>query len=423
MSRRISIFTSIFLTLSVSTSTSYATATPSVGKNCGHLNQVQQVGNQKFVCLPVNAHIAVWKKYSTSVPSTAKGTSPSSPPVPIASPTQAGVPAFVPPVVPVSFQDLDSHLSGITYGAWLNGSKHIQASTPTLGNVKILIGPNTQVADPKPLDAFAKASALYFQSQQVKNLYLIEFSKADSVWAQQQYDLLHPKNYDPDAAVHQCHPNNGCIGAQAGVNAAGDGVIIYGMGGIQYPGPDGTPDPRQTNGDVLAHEYTHTIQMLNAPCNSGPTCYGQLPQWTLEGNADWSGLLDVSTDSYQSYMKFRGNILESIPGNSKLSQFTPAWVTTYLNPNPTFVSNQDNWSYWHSNPIYSPDWAYSIGAMVDEVLTSLKGPESVMNLYKDAGAGLSFVQAFQQEFGISWADACPILGKVISGEIQQGLTR
>ena len=62
-------------------------------------------------------------------------------------------------------------------------------------------------------------------------------------------------------------------------------------------------------------------------------------------------------------------------------------------------------------------------AMVDEVLTSLKGPESVMNLYKDAGAGLSFVQAFQQEFGISWADACPILGKVISGEIQQGLTR
>jgi hypothetical protein len=42
-----------------------------------------------------------------------------------------------------------------------------------------------------------------------------------------------------------------------------------------------------------------------------------------------------------------------------------------------------------------------------------------LNLYKDVGSGQTFQQAFQQEFGMAWSDACPILAKAISDEIQK----
>ena len=161
--------------------------------------------------------------------------------------------------------------------------------------------------------------------------------------------------------------------------------------------------------------------MVNAPCNSSLGCYGQLPQWLLEGEADWSGLTAASTDSYQSYINFRKFILESIPGSLTKTTFTPDWVNTYLGPNLVFLPNQDNWAYWNANPKYSPDLAYSIGTMATEILVSVKGPEAVMNLYQDVGTGMTFAQSFQKEFGLSWTDALPLIAKVISDEIQQNI--
>jgi len=61
--------------------------------------------------------------------------------------------------------------------------------------------------------------------------------------------------------------------------------------------------------------------------------------------------------------------------------------------------------------------------MVSEILVNIKGTASLIKLYADIGAGKSFVEAFQGIFGISWAEACPIISEAIAAELKQGIKK
>jgi hypothetical protein len=317
---------------------------------------------------------------------------------------------------------LDSHVKGIIYGAWLKGFQVEKNSTSVLGNVTVLVGPNTHEDDPNSLSSLKLASALYANFPQVKNLYVIKFSESDISWAQQKYDQLHPINWQANAAENQCSGTNGCDGGSAGVTSQGDGLILLGQGGTYRNQPILESGNRATSGQVIAHEYTHTVQQLNSQSTSisGSFLYGKLPQWLLEGNAEWSATVARYNDSYSDYVKFRG------PSNGDLGDqyansaiYTANWISKYLNPNPTFP-DQDDWSYWEQYPRWD---AYAIGFMVNEILADVKSPGAIMSLYKDVGNGMTFTDAFQQEFGMAWSDACPLIAKAISEEIQQGISQ
>ncbi len=390
MRKAINCLISAVLVLAGITSVAQASQTPSIGKSCEKPQQNIKVGNQSLTCTAISSTIAVWKAKVVN--------------------------SSTSPVVPTSFQDLDLHLNGIINGAWLKASHQVNNSSPSLGNVKLSVGPNTKEDDKNSVASLKLISQLYSQFSQVKNLYLIKYSQKDLGWARQQYDALKPSGYSPTYFDHQCLPPSGCDGGVAGVTSNGDGVIFLGQAGNYEGQPTIQGKNRASSGQVVAHEYTHTIQVLNSMSPGVGTSQGNLPQWLLEGNAEWSATVARFNSSYTDYLTFRSGDLKG--QYSQPSLYTPQWLNTYLNPNPSFVSGKDNWSYWRSYPQWD---LYAIGYLVNEILVDIKGPDSILNLYKDVGSGQTFQEAFQKEFGIAWSEACPVIAKTISDEIQKNI--
>jgi hypothetical protein len=324
---------------------------------------------------------------------------------------------LTPAASPTSFEDLSSHLDGIIYGAWLKASQQIQGASSPLGNLKILVGPNTTEINTKSGDSLSLLAKLFANSLQVKNLTVIKYSKADIEWAQQQYESLSPNNKRAGAAASYCLDSSGCRGGIAGINANGDGVILLGQGG-DYGYPDVNGGAIAMDGFVLSHEYTHTVQAINATCRNGKGCYGNLPQWLMEGGAEWSGSVSRFSDKYSDYLTFRTRNLSN--KYSDATKFPPDWINTFLNPNPVFLPDQDNWAYWTKYPSGN---VYTIGLMATEILVSIKGPGAVMKLYEGVGGGQTFVDVFKQEFGIAWSDACPLIANAISSELARGIKK
>ena len=370
------------------------------GGSCKVLNQKVVYQKKSYICIKTDKKL-VWKKGLAAVK-------------PTPTPTKT-----ITPAASLSLDNLRTRLDEVINSAWLQASKKITSSASTLGSIQNLVGPNTTEETSNSLAALSLASKLFEGFPQVKNLYIIKFSSKDIDWAQKQYDQLSPNNYEPNAARNQCASNNGCVGAMAGINAVGDGVVLMGQGGSYIGAPTVKGLTRAQNGLIVAHEYFHTIQAINAPCRGGRGCYGEAPQWLLEGGATWAAAAVLYSDSYDDYLTERNITLNNHYLNAA-STYTSDYINQYLNPNPIFLPNQDNWKHWGK---YNPREAYVLGFMVSEILASVKGPASLMKLYADIGAGKSFVDAFQGIFGLSWAEACPIISEAISTELKEGIKK
>lgn len=396
-----------------------ALAAVKAGATCTKAGTTSTVGGMKYTCIK-NGKKLVWDK-GVKVIAPKPSAIPTASPTPIATPTSTPTPAPTPttiPIAPSTFNNLQSRIDGIIYGAWLKTSEKINASQTALGTVKILVGPNTIEDDSNSLASLNLVSRLFQEFSQVKNVYIIKFSKTDIDWAQKQYDLLRPNNYNPNAAINQCSKSDGCDGAQAGINADGAGIIIMGQGG-RYVGQPTVDGNRGQNGLTVAHEYVHNIQAINAPCRGGRGCYDNVPRWLNEGSAEFFSIAARFNGNFEDFLKFRNSILANHYLHSS-SIYTSDYINLYLNPNPVFAPNQDNWAYWSK---YDTIELYALGLMVSEILVNIKGSASLMQLFADVGAGKSFVDSFQGIFGTSWAEACPLIANAIAAELKQGIKK
>ena len=321
--------------------------------------------------------------------------------------------AFNPPSLPTSFNDLESHLSGIIYGSWLRASEQIKNSNEKLGDFRFLTGPNTTLDFKDRLKVISNVTKLYSNFSAPKNLTIIEYNFKDIDWAQEQYKSIKTTFYDPNLAKNQCSSEFGCNSGFAGSTQSGDGVVLVGQGSTEV---STNHEYRVLRGQVYAHEYTHVVQMVNSLNPNSGANYGMLPQWLLEGNADWSGTAATFNENYTDYLRLRNLSLDNQYKNS--ATFTSEWIKTFLNPNFNSSVGQNNWSYWDK---YDRWYVYAFGQMVNEILVSIKGTDSVMNLYKDSGNGMSFTDAFQKEFGMPWSEAINYISEAIAAELKQGI--
>jgi hypothetical protein len=312
---------------------------------------------------------------------------------PLPSPTPTAKP--LPTATPTSFQNLVENASGITYAAWLKSKEKINNSKTNLGNSKILIGPNTVLNNKSPLDALNLTSALYASAKQVSNVYLIYFSQQDIAWAQSEFDKLNDNSVGGSgAALNNCRTEATCWGASTWLNKAREGIILIAVG---------VKDENHTSGSLEAHEYSHTIQMFQAP-----STYFNIPRWFLEGGATWSQVAATYSADYWTYLDQQRAIASELA--AKPDTYTTKWITDFLNPNPLTP-----WSYWST---YENWRLYDVGSLATEVLVALSGPDAYMRMYTDVGLGLTFAGAFEKEFGLAWADAVPIIASAIQAELK-----
>jgi hypothetical protein len=82
---------------------------------------------------------------------------------------------------------------------------------------------------------------------------------------------------------------------------------------------------------------------------------------------------------------------------------TKEWFEKFLQPAST--------SEWGKGDY---QWKiYSVGALVEEIFVALKGPEINMKLLRDVATGLTWPEAFEKNFGLSWSSALPILSQTL----------
>jgi hypothetical protein len=307
------------------------------------------------------------------------------------------------PVAITSLASLDAALtastSAVALAAWAKSKAKVETSTATVGTVTTLIGPNSTLDNPTPRVGIDLASRLYAGFNQVAHLYLIYYGYQDIDWAQAQYAALQTGLATGNtAARNNCQTESTCWGASSWLNATGDGIILSTVS------PWGKSDPNHSSGTLEAHEYSHTIQQTQMRGTSHS--YGELPRWLLEGGAEFSQAAAVYYASYDAYLAERQRDTSELSHNA---MYNEAWFNAYLGP-----STSPTWAPWETYPQWR---TYDVGFLVSEIFSAIKGPDVIMQMYKDVAGGKNFETVFAETFGMSWADAVPILSRALAKEV------
>jgi len=313
--------------------------------------------------------------------------------------------------LPTSFQDLETHLSGIIYGAWLKGSNQIASSSSSLGKVQIFSSPSSDPGNPDPILPMKITSQLYSNYSQPKNVYVIEMNDGDAPWAQQIFNTYADVVYGnvKNAITEICSSKGACRSGSAYRNSVWDGILVIG----KFPGKSNAEDTKRLQlGMTYSHEYYHTVQWFNGRNNSY-----NAPTWLLEGSANWVEKMVTFHTSYNDFAEWRAMDLRQ--QYQKPTNFNAAWVEEFLNSFITKKPANPNMEFDYFNGPYDRYYQYLFGGMVTEILISVKSADSVMNIYKYLGEGKTFDQAFQKEFGITWAEALPYISRAIAAQFSQ----
>ncbi|MCX6449923.1 MAG: hypothetical protein NTV41_05365, partial [Actinobacteria bacterium] len=107
------------------------------------------------------------------------------------------------------------------------------------------------------------------------------------------------------------------------------------------------------------------------------------------------------------YMKWRK--LDSQEFYGKNTKITTSFMTAYLGTTGAEDCRNNN----------EPCYKYNLGSRIMEIFVALKGPGVMLDLFRES-ALQGFEPAFQSIFGVTWAEASPIINKTIVELFQSG---
>ena len=311
---------------------------------------------------------------------------------------------------PTSFSNLYENRNGIAYAAWKSTADSIAAGKSNVVNLKIYTGPKTAAPKYKtPEIAIGLVSQAFSKYKTPENVHVIQYSVSDIQWAEDKvksivdtaaYDELN-RNENGRLVDSNCGKSD-CYGAKQVSTNSGIAFVLQGV--PKGSNNDPMAKARWELGQLEAHEFTHAMQratISGQPTKEWPT------SWIMEGSAELAQNLVMSYKSYDEYMKWRK--LDSAEHYGKNTKITSSFMNTYLD----LKSNTD---YWRSVDSY---FAYNLGSRIMEIFVALKGPGVMLDLFRET-ALQGFEPGFQSIFGVTWAEASPIINKTIVELFQSG---
>lgn len=370
---RVASLTSILLQLSFGlTSTSLAAKK---AEKCTQVGSSKQVNGREYLCSYSGKNL-VWKKVQTS-----KKT------------IQAA---------PKTFQELVGHKS-IPATTWNSYYAKVSKAVALPVEFVVNIGPNTKLLNTKVKDVFSNTTRVFTGYAQPKMVTSIYYAFEDIQWAEGEVRNLSMPDYKVKEVQFMCN-KSACRGASAsnlpGSNSNGfdydKSLIIFGV--------PGKAEPKFTYhlaGGIEAHEYAHTVQAAQFK-DSKTNLYVSMPSWFVEGHAHLIGNI-ASADSLSDYEIRR-----------KFWQFDSASVINEETVNGMYkaMAPGENMSIGGGGNYYF-QFVYTFGYLTVELLASLKGIDSPMELLKLVAAGKSYDEAFKSIYGMDWTEAAPILAKAV----------
>ncbi len=343
---------------------------------------------------------------------------------PVVNPIPITLP--VKPVGEITFANIEQHISEIPAAAYKALQDVYTANAQPIVPTTVLQGPNTKL----PIDvseALKKIQKLWSGFRQPVTYQALVYDFKDKGWALKA-DAKVPVVVANGGArgpvsmsgvIDQCAADN-CGRANSGIgDAKGNG---YGQFGIMKSQWD--PNSWASKGSVFGHEYTHSVQAaqflgnsnVGKPVSKERQKYGLdnspsglfeglLPCWMIEGMAQFNGPAVVAP-TFEYYMKWRGGqaLAEKFPSvtdysaKSLQNYYMTAMPPKCLPPAPVYELGR------------------TTGAIAVEALAAVAGPQGAMAVVTLLGRGQTFEQAFKNVYGISWAEAAPILARVVAAE-------
>ena len=369
----------LLMSVSLLLSTTNAMAAVKAGDTCKKAGSTTTVSGKKFTCVKSGKKL-VWNKGVAIAPVK-----------PIA------------PVVPTSFDDLEQKYQGVAETAWKKSAQVLATSKAKAIDLKILIGPNTKPIYEIPQVAISQVSRMFPNYKEAKEFVLIYFNFKDVSWAEAQFDLYIGSNggYDTSGEVKKLCPGEKACNSAAAVRNQVTGIQVT----LITAGPASASDKHFLTGAIEAHEYFHTVQ--NVQFEGSSQNNGMMPRWFHEGSASFVEIASINYDSFDKYKIAKASLLTELYYRK---EFNEQKLLAFLNA----PSLGKDWSSWDS---YQTQRVYDIGMMVTEIMVSLKGPECITEQYKLVASGMSYPQAFETVFGISWEQGVKVIAKVLAKQI------
>jgi hypothetical protein len=247
---------------------------------------------------------------------------------------------------------------------------------------------------------------LYAGAVTPKKVVAIYYSYTDRAWGQSTFAkyALRPQGNETN---NMCQTESTCWGAMAEIDHKGTGILLM---SVNDPSKI---DKSHTSGPLQAHEFAHTFQGSQftgtvKEFNSYCCTKTHLPWWVVEGGANFVEAAAMNADSFEGYKNAMAKAYSDYLGQNQ-TQYTKEWFQKFLQP-----ASPSEWG----KPEYQ--WKiYSGGAIVDEIFVALKGPDIPMKIMRDVATGMTWPEAFEKNFGLSWNLALPILSEAMTKMITQ----
>lgn len=366
------------IAVSLFTSSINAIAAVKAGATCTKLGSTSTTAGKKYTCIKSGKKL-VWDKGVTVL-----------------------APKASIPVGPTSFSDLQANYAGVPYWAWKKSADVLTSSKAKSAKLTLLIGPNTHPGNEIPQMAISQVSRLFPNYKESKEFVLIYFNYKDAAWAEAQFNsyIGTDSGNDTSGSIQKICPSEVACASGLAVKNQVTGISVS----LITAGTASLNDKRFLNGVLEAHEYFHTIQ--NAQFDGDVVVHntGVLPRWLTEGSASF---VEDAAINYDSFDKYKIQKTSNIQGLLYRKEFNEQKLISFLDA----PSLGKDWSSWDS---YDPSRVYDIGMLVTEIMVSIKGPESIMEQYKLVASGMSYQQAFEKVFGISWSEGVKIIAKVLA---------
>ena len=341
------------------------------GGVCKKFGQVQSSNSVKFVCTKVGKKL-LWKSISKPTPVVVKTT---------------------------SFANLESNYKGIPDAVWANAKKLLDQPLSAPIKVEVEKGPSTKILyNYSEIEyGISRANQLGASFPRQSKFLVIAFNFQDRDWAKARLNTFDSPFTLNDTFADQvsvaCASESECDGAFGNISLD-SGLITQASSGA----PNYVNQNISTTRSHYAHEATHTIQ------KSIYKKYGlknfSIPFWFSEGQPQVVGQASAS-ENLASYSVNRYNWLR--PPLRGLPDFSEASINKFFD-------------LQHQQPCdaASRQHIYDIGFIAVEALVSIGGISSTFEVLDKYASGMTFDQAFENVYGISWVSAKPILARVVS---------
>lgn len=395
----------LILTLVPITAFSAQKVTP--GSICKVLNQKVVYQNKTYTCSKSGKKL-VWNKGVV-----VKKSTPTATPTPTPTPTATPTPTQIVIEVPTSFNDLYEKRSGIAYSIWSKVKVKMSGSATELPPIEVYRGPNTPIYIEDPASFFKQVVQLFPGIALPKKFVVFYWSYKDAdIVAANALSIMgkenDQKNFDETTGRWvDCYGKTSCPVGHAVIGLDGTAYLGIGLS-------DNRAEAERSGGGkggVEKVEFYHALQLFNYHTNSlalkgsGQNIQSLYfpPVWLNYGGENLTSDILKYYDSYMNFKITRGLknwINEAIPN------FGIDWLNIYLD-----TKNLDK--EWHdaSGTKAAPNTI--MGAALTEIFVSIKGPSVMLDFHEQMSKKVSFNDAFQNIFGVSWQSAQPELVKVI----------